>query len=155
MKRVDRGEVWVYVQVVILGAIFLAPFLDDGWPIAALNNLSRVVGFFIGLVGLTLVALAAGYLGQSLTALPRPRDEGQFTDRGVYGIVRHPMYGGVILTALGWSLFWVSPIGTLLSLGLAVFFDRKSVPEEAWLTDKYPQYADYRKRVKKLIPWLY
>jgi protein-S-isoprenylcysteine O-methyltransferase Ste14 len=76
-------------------------------------------------------------------------------DEGVYGIVRHPMYGGVTLAALGWSLFALSPLGVLLSMGLFAFFDRKAAQEEIWLAEKYPGYADYKQRVKKLIPFVY
>jgi protein-S-isoprenylcysteine O-methyltransferase Ste14 len=65
------------------------------------------------------------------------------------------MYTGVILTALGWALFRPSPIALVLVVGLAIFFDRKAAREEVWLADKYPGYAEYRKRTRKLIPYLY
>jgi protein-S-isoprenylcysteine O-methyltransferase Ste14 len=74
---------------------------------------------------------------------------------GAYRFVRHPIYAGLILGTIGWSLF----IGTLLGLGFAVilfiFFDLKSRQEEVWLTQKYPAYADYQRQVRKLIPWVY
>lgn len=155
MARQNRGELWVVAQLVLLGGIFLAPFLDDGWPIAGLNPLSRVAGLFAGLAGLALVALAAGSLNASFTIFPRPKDNGVLSQSGVYGIVRHPMYGGVILAALGWSLFWISPLGAILTIALGLFFDRKAHQEEIWLQERYPEYARYRKRVRKLIPWVY
>jgi Phospholipid methyltransferase len=58
-------------------------------------------------------------LGQNLTPLPHPRDEGQFVKTGVYGLVRHPMYGGVIYLALAyasWQMSWVHLVGAIDSL---------------------------------------
>jgi protein-S-isoprenylcysteine O-methyltransferase Ste14 len=65
------------------------------------------------------------------------------------------MYCGTILAAIGWALVargW-------LTLGLAlvgfVFVDLKARREEQWLLEKFPSYADYRRRVRKLIPFVY
>jgi protein-S-isoprenylcysteine O-methyltransferase Ste14 len=43
----------------------------------------------------------------------------------------------------------------ILAVVLFLFFDRKSRSEEAWLLETYPSYAEYRGRVKKLIPGIY
>ena len=61
----------------------------------------------------------------------------------------------VILGALGWSLLRGSLIGLALTVGLFLFFDRKARREESWLMEKFPDYAAYRTRVHKLIPWFY
>ena len=45
---------------------------------------------------------------------------------------------------------------TLIYAGvLLAFFDVKSRREERWLTEKFPDYAAYRTRVHKLIPFVY
>jgi len=36
-----------------------------------------------------------------------------------------------------------------------VFLDVKSRREEKWLSDKFSTYAAYKKRVRKLIPFIY
>jgi protein-S-isoprenylcysteine O-methyltransferase Ste14 len=38
---------------------------------------------------------------------------------------------------------------------LGVFFDLKSRREEAWLVEQFGGYAAYRRRRRRLIPWLY
>jgi protein-S-isoprenylcysteine O-methyltransferase Ste14 len=43
----------------------------------------------------------------------------------------------------------------VVALGLGLFFDLKSRREEAWLLGAYPAYADYRRRVRKLVPLVY
>jgi protein-S-isoprenylcysteine O-methyltransferase Ste14 len=34
------------------------------------------------------------------------------------------------------------------------FFDYKAGKEEAWLTQRHPEYADYARRVHKFVPWV-
>jgi protein-S-isoprenylcysteine O-methyltransferase Ste14 len=74
---------------------------------------------------------------------------------GVYSFVRHPLYSGVISTALSWAVFKCS-LSHLIAVAIFLaFFNAKADREEVWLTQKYPDYPDYPKSVKKLIPWLY
>ncbi len=140
-------------QVILLGLILLAPILSHEMPVG--NTFFRLAGVLSGLAGLAVGGLSLVHLGSNLTVFPRPLDNGALTQRGVYGLVRHPMYLGVCLTALGWSLFLTSPLATALTIALGLFFDRKASREEIWLQQKYADYAAYRQRVHKLIPWVY
>ncbi len=150
-----RGEQWVMVQLVLLAAIVLLPFgAREVWS-APLAEVARLLGLLIGALGLLIVAVAALYLGSNLTIFPRPKPNGKLTQSGIYAVVRHPMYCGVILSALGWSLWQTSLLAILVSLALILFFDRKAAQEERWLQAQYPHYAEYRRRVKKLIPFIY
>ena len=70
----------------------------------------------------------------------------------MYRFVRHPMYGGVIVMAVGWSLA-TSPLALPAALGLGVFLELKSRREEAWLQERYPGYEGYRRRTRwKFVP---
>ena len=74
---------------------------------------------------------------------------------GIYGLVRHPLYSGVIYLALAymsWQMSWVHLVGLIV---LFIFFDAKSRTEEVWLTEKFSDYVNYSAGVKKLIPWIY
>jgi len=107
------------------------------------------------LAGLAVCLVAAFHLGSNLTPLPHPRDDARLVVSGLYRFVRHPIYFGVLLMAFGWALY----VQGWLTLGyaglLVVFFDLKARREEAWLLKRFPEYADYRKRVRKLIPFVY
>jgi protein-S-isoprenylcysteine O-methyltransferase Ste14 len=74
---------------------------------------------------------------------------------GIYGVVRHPIYAGIILAAVGWGLVTASPAALAVAAGIGVFFDLKSRREEAWLVEAYPAYDEYRRRVRKLLPFIY
>jgi protein-S-isoprenylcysteine O-methyltransferase Ste14 len=110
------------------------------------------------LIALGVALLAAGGigLGSALTPFPAPRRGGELQTTGVYRLVRHPMYGGGILIALGWSTIYATPLGLALTIVLAPFANLKSRHEERWLERAYPGYAAYRARTPhRLIPFVW
>jgi len=115
----------------------------------------RVLGGLLLAIGGVLGTLGILALGRNLSPFPKPIVGGSLVTNGVYGIVRHPIYTGLILGTLGWGLLMSSVLGVILAGVLFLFFDRKSRREEAWLMETYPGYAEYRGRVKKLIPGIY
>ncbi|MCS6841048.1 MAG: isoprenylcysteine carboxylmethyltransferase family protein [Roseiflexus sp.] len=153
----ERGGWWVVIQFVLLFALALAPSELSGLP--ALPFLREqgalIAGFVLGGCGIALAGIGLLHLGANLTPFPRPRDDGTLIQHGVYAIVRHPIYSGIVLGAFGWSLVRGSGIALALSVVLLVFFHFKSRREERWLIERYPEYADYQKRVKKLIPFIW
>lgn len=153
----SRGEWWVVVQLLLFIAIAFAPRsipLLPIWP-GWLQTIVMPIGTCALLVGIVLAGGGVFSLGNSLSPFPKPRDDSEFVDRGVYRIVRHPIYSGLLFLALGWSLLQTSIVTLLLTIVLGIFFDRKSAHEESWLTQKFAAYQDYQTRVRKLIPWLY
>lgn len=116
------------------------------------------LGGCLCLGGLALITVGGLNLGQNLTPVPRPRDKDHtlVTD-GIYQLCRHPMYGGIILGALGLALFTGDEARLGLSAVMFLVLDQKANVEEEYLEDKYPREYDAYKRsgVKKFIPWLY
>ena len=110
-----------------------------------------MLGILLIVAGLAVVLVAALTLGRAFTPLPRPR-RGKLRQHGIYGVVRHPVYGGVVLLALGWSLAG-APLALVPTALLAGLFELKSLREEAWLVERYPEYAAYRERTPhRFIP---
>lgn len=106
--------------------------------------------------GLLLLAWGGLELGSSLSPFPRPVPRGRLMSAGPYRYARHPMYGGGVLFALGWALLFPSIIGVVLAVTLAVFLALKATREETWLSERYPGFDEYRRRVRrKLIPFVY
>ena len=147
-----RGEGWVVLHFVLLGAIGYAGWAGaDDWsgPAAVV---AAVLGVVLMVGGLFLAIRGVRDLGASLTPLPHPRTDADLVEHGVYRHARHPIYGGLIVGSIGWSL----ASGSIPALGLTVvlggFFYLKSSREEAWLLGHYPGYAAYRTRTKRFIP---
>ena len=91
-------------------------------------------------------------LGRNSTPFPRPSDGSQLVQTGIYGMVRHPLYTSVMTASLGWALIWESWYAVLPALMLIPFFHAKVRREERWLQEKFPDYADYARRVPRFIP---
>jgi protein-S-isoprenylcysteine O-methyltransferase Ste14 len=154
--RGKRGEWYVAAQMVLLGLIAVAPLApgQPGWP-GGWSLAARGVG--VGLMGVGAVLAAAGLvrLGGNLSPLPHPKEDAVLVESGVYGMVRHPIYGGLILGSLGWGLLTNSLWTLALAAALWVLFEFKAQREEAQLAMKFAGYADYRARVRKFIPFIY
>ena len=69
-----------------------------------------------------------------------------------YRLVRHPIYGGLLLLAIGWSVV-LSPIALVVTALLAVVLELKARYEESMLAERYPEYKAYRRRVRwRFVP---
>jgi protein-S-isoprenylcysteine O-methyltransferase Ste14 len=149
-----RGEGWVILQVVLVAAVAAAGIWGPAWSPPATTWRQLVAGV-VALVGAALAVAAGLTLGRQLTPLPRPMEGGGLRDRGAYALARHPMYGGVLLVALGWALF-TSPLALVPAAAGGPFLDAKRRLEEAWLAQRHPGYADYQRRVRwRLIPFVW
>ena len=147
-----RGWGWILVQLAIFALILWAPAgprLPFPRPIRWLGPPLILISAWLGTGGLLA-------LGPALSIFPEPRADGRLIAAGVYAKVRHPMYGGLVLGALGLALWRGSLIGLGLALVLLLFFDRKSRHEERRLEARFPTYAAYRQQVgKRFVPWLF
>jgi protein-S-isoprenylcysteine O-methyltransferase Ste14 len=150
-----RGGGWVAVQVVLMGAILLSALAGRGWP-GSLAPVAYAVGAVLIALGIALLAGGAAGLGSALTPFPAPQSGGELRTGGVFALARHPMYGGGILVALGWSAIFASLAGLVLTAALALFADLKSRREELLLEQQFAGYRDYRLRTRhRLIPFLW
>jgi protein-S-isoprenylcysteine O-methyltransferase Ste14 len=149
-----RGEGWFVVQLVLFGAIAAAGLAGPAWG-AAPRTVTAVAGaILIGCGGLLSVRGVLD-LRLNLTPFPKPLPGASLVDTGAYRLVRHPIYGGLILGATGWGLLMASPLALVLALSLAVFFDLKSRREELWLAEQFADYDRYRRGTCRLLPWIY
>lgn len=155
--RGNKGEWYVVIQFVIFLAIILGPrSLPElpAWP-AGLNSLAESAGVLLMALGGLVSLLSVFHLGANLTPLPHPKVGATLVVTGMYRFVRHPIYFGVILMAVGFALLVQGSVTLIEAVVLALFFDIKSQREELWLVEHFASYADYQKRVRKLIPFLY
>jgi protein-S-isoprenylcysteine O-methyltransferase Ste14 len=129
----DRKEIWTIDGDAIrwLGVVFFAAFgVLRLWPVFVLGN--RFSG---------LVAIQPGH---------------RLVTSGVYGVIRHPSYLGLLMSSLGWALAFRSGVGMLLvALLIPPLLARIGAEERLLLTEFGAEYETHRARTSRLIPGVY
>lgn len=141
-------------QSVLFVAVVATGVAGPDWPYSASTALTAT-GWIVGAVGIALVVAGIVALGSSLSPYPKPADGSTLRQGGAYRLVRHPIYGGFVLLAAGWSLV-TSPLALVPTALLWATFELKSRVEEVMLGERYPGYEPYRERVRwRLVPWVH
>lgn len=77
----------------------------------------------------------------------------QVLDRGIFGVVRHPLYASLIWMYFGVALVYQNYAAFLANcLVFVPAMMLRSYQEEKMLESVFPQYAEYRKRVGRFLP---
>jgi len=144
----------VLIQTALFLGVVVEGLVGGQWP-ERLRVPALVTAIISGATGVWLAVSAVGTLGRSVSPFPKPPATSELKQSGVYALVRHPTYGGILLLSLAWSLA-LSPWALVLTGALAIALVFKSRLEERWLIDRHPAYADYRQRVRRrFVPYLW
>jgi protein-S-isoprenylcysteine O-methyltransferase Ste14 len=116
------------------------------------NPLLGLPGFVLTAVGVTLAIAARVRLGSGWVASAA---SSELVTNGPYALVRHPLYGGLLLAMLGsalaQSVLWILPL-LLYWRGFVSSAQR----EEQLLIEQYSdQYRDYMRRTKMFVPFVF
>lgn len=137
------------VQTLLLVVLGLSPL----WaPERDVPVVVTAAGALVLLAGLAVSAVALRNLGDALTPLPEPRPDAALVVTGLYRWVRHPIYTGVLTTAVGWTLILPSWWTAGATVALVLLFTLKSRYEESLLRERYVGYADYARHTPRFVP---
>jgi protein-S-isoprenylcysteine O-methyltransferase Ste14 len=142
------GWSFVAVQLILLVALIALPERADWSDAPWLTGLAWMIGAGGGVV----LLVAARGLGSSLTPTPVPTEHGHLTTTGLYRLVRHPIYTGVLMIVIGMVIGSSSVAALLLGLVIVGFFSVKARWEEAQLRVRYPEYDAYASTVPRFVP---
>jgi protein-S-isoprenylcysteine O-methyltransferase len=153
--RSTLGIIWLVIAVSIMVGIFVAQnFRAAPLPHGRMFARAGVVLFVAGLI---LRWWAIITLGRFFTVDVTIERDHELVERGPFCVVRHPSYTGVLLAFVGFALSlgnWGALLVILLPIG-AAFIHRMNVEEEALSRALGARYADYMKRTKRLVPFIY
>jgi protein-S-isoprenylcysteine O-methyltransferase Ste14 len=111
------------------------------------------IGAAVNLVGILFTVWARIYLGRNWSATVTLKEDHELVTSGPYGIVRHPIYTGLLLGFTGFAIArgeWRCILGIVI---MALAFWRKLRIEERWMLEQFGDaYRAYRQRVAALIP---
>jgi len=74
---------------------------------------------------------------------------------GPYRLIRHPMYTSLLILGAVWIINDFSFIRLAVFIILSIDLLVKMYFEEKFLMEKFPEYPEYKKRTKKIIPFIY
>jgi protein-S-isoprenylcysteine O-methyltransferase Ste14 len=103
-------------------------------------------------LGAALAVLGAVGLGPALTASPIPRHGASLVTHGVYGVVRNPIYTGLLVGGLGLVAFGASLWHILTWVALLALLAGKARWEERMLRAQHPEFDEYAARVGRFLP---
>jgi protein-S-isoprenylcysteine O-methyltransferase Ste14 len=169
-KRASRSTPWrrrawaVRLPIIVAVLVFTWYRRHTGRVLAAstrhwLSLHPGVAGQWLG-VGLILLGFGCAfwarlYLGRNWGMPMSLREGHELVTCGPYAYVRHPIYSGLILAAIGSTLavglVWLLPL--VLSLA---YFIVSARTEERMMAVQFPEtYPAYRRRTKMLIPFVF
>jgi protein-S-isoprenylcysteine O-methyltransferase len=146
---------WLIIMASVAAGIYVAGY----WPAAALphGRMFAFAGVVLFFAGLLLRWWAIITLGRFFTVDVTIEKDHELVEQGPFRIVRHPSYTGVLLAFVGFALSlrnWAALLVILLPIG-AAFIHRMNVEEDALSRALGRRYADYMKRTKRLVPFVY
>ncbi len=125
-----------------------------GWVPANPSWPQWILGYAIGLCGFAIRIISKRTLGRFFTVRVQLQKDHEVVDRGIYGVLRHPLYTGLILEWVAPPLILGSPAGLLFTTLWVVIGVLQRIPrEEALLLEGLGEkYRAYMGRTKRLIP---
>ena len=112
-------------------------------------------GFAVTLAGVLIAIWARFVLGRNWSATITIKHDHEIVRRGPYAFVRHPIYSGTTLAMLGTAIYFGTFRGLLaVALTFAGWWLKSRMEERFMLEQFGPQYREYQREVKALIPFV-
>ena len=161
VARRDQRQPWLDAVGLVAYMAFLGGwcvFLP--WDVFRLQLITMPLPAISGLGLMAMIggqAVSYGAVWQNAFAAPTVHDQtsdGQrVIDTGIYGVVRHPLYAGNLVTFSGLAV-WLGSYAALAGVAVMLAFTVARIGiEERELRQRLPSYAEYARRVRaRLIP---
>jgi protein-S-isoprenylcysteine O-methyltransferase Ste14 len=156
--REDRGNRWVIAAFALIGMLdaYLPAYADrkEFWTID--GDTIRWLGVVLFAAGGALRIWPVFVLGDRFSGLVAIQHGHTLVTSGVYGVIRHPSYLGLLVNSLGWGLAFRSGVGVLLTALLILPLLARIRAEERLLHKQFgDEYGAYCARTSRLVPGLY
>ena len=157
-EREDRGNRWV---VIALGALCVVSAVVPAY--CDRIGVWTIGGDAVRWVGVTLYA-GGGFLRLWPVFVLGPRFSGvvaiqpghELVTDGIYSVIRHPSYLGLIVLMVGWGLAFRSVAGVMLGLAMVPVLVARIEAEERLLASQFGEdYESFRRRTARLIPGMW
>jgi protein-S-isoprenylcysteine O-methyltransferase Ste14 len=156
--REDRANRWVLVAFLALGLLagYLPAYTDrtELWTLD--GDTVRWLGVGLFAAGGVLRIWPVFVLGRRFSGLVAIQPGHTLLTTGIYRVIRHPSYLGLLVNSVGWALTFRSAVGVLLTALMVLPLLARIRAEETLLRTQFgAEYDAYRARTSRLIPGLY
>ena len=157
-EREDRANRWVIAAFGLIGvlAAYLPAYTDRKGFWVLDGETVRWLGVALFAAGGLLRIWPVFVLGRRFSGLVAIQPGHRLVTSGVYGIIRHPSYLGLLVNSLGWALAFRSGVGVLLTaLLIPPLLARVGAEERLLRTQFGSAYDAYCRRTSRLLPGIY
>jgi protein-S-isoprenylcysteine O-methyltransferase Ste14 len=156
--REARGNRWVIAVFAVIGFLnaYLPAYTDrkELWTID--GDTIRWLGVAFFAAGGALRIWPVFVLGKRFSGLVAIQPGHTLVTSGVYGLIRHPSYLGLLINSLGWSLAFRSGVGVILTMLLIPPLLARIDAEENLLRSQFgDEYNVWVSHTWRLIPGIY
>ena len=110
-------------------------------------TINYMANFLISLA-LIIIIFSVKDLWESLSPMPRPKENSKLITSGIYSFFRHPMYYSLIVISFSFFIKSLTIYNLILSILLTFVISNKIKIEEEYLTKKFHNYTSYKNEVK-------
>jgi protein-S-isoprenylcysteine O-methyltransferase Ste14 len=147
------------VLSVIAGFLLFDPMLAAGFLGIRFRPPSAIldfIGFAVTVCGFAFAVWARFFLGGNWSAMVTVKENHELIRSGPYAIVRHPIYSGISLAALGTAITLCEVRGLIAVVLFVIAWRWKWGKEELFMSQQFgEQYAEYKRHVHALIPGIW
>ena len=154
-SRKDRGSLtllWIAITI----AAFAGGTIASSVRIARMPREAFWIGIALIILGIIVRAIAIVTLWRYFTVAVEIATGHELIERGMYRVIRHPSYTGLLLSFLGLGFAfrnWIS-LAVVMTVTFLALSYRVRVEEAALIEHFGDRYREYMKRTKRFIPGL-
>jgi protein-S-isoprenylcysteine O-methyltransferase Ste14 len=157
-ERENRANRWVLILFAVIGLLdaYLPAYTERTGLWILDGDTVRWLGVVLFAAGGALRLWPVFVLGRRFSGLVAIQPGHTLVTNGIYGVIRHPSYLGLLVNSLGWALGFRSGVGLLLTaLMIPPLVARIRAEERLLQTQFGEEYEVYRTRTSRLIPGLH
>lgn len=139
--------------VTFIASIALAPL---ALALPAFETPSLTLSLVLAMSGLVLTLVAQSGMGSSWRIGVDAREHTSLVTSGLFGVVRNPIFSGMLLFALGLALLWpnLASFASALALFIAVELQVRFVEEPYLVATHGAAWSNWAARVGRFVPFL-
>jgi len=156
--REDRSNRWVIAALGVLGLLdaYLPAYADRHDILTFGGEGVRWFGVVLFTLGGVLRLAPVFVLGKRFSGLVAIQPDHRLLTGGLYRVIRHPSYLGLLINAVGWAPAFRSGVGLAIAVLMLLVVLARISSEERLLSETFgADYQTYRARTWRLLPFVY